>query len=422
MLSGAEKYCMMKRLISLALLFVALQGCFRGSDQSGSVSSFSETESDTTLGSLAEARGIRLGTFFFDPDGQLRQIPAVREFNLYTLPVFFTQIWPERNAAPDDVRDFHFATDVGDFAPPGTVFKIPGLIWCGPVSFKENAHQQFWLNDQNLSGQDMRRIMDSYLERTITFFQNRYPDRIIAFDIVNEPISYNRDSRRCPWHRIGLDDGDPSTDGYKYIELALKKARELAPNAKLYVNNFLAEAEDDSAWSSRMNELIDDLKARDVPLDGVGLQSHFMIQSGDLLPAKPECAVYPLPSDVEDQGICSQLPPMPAFDLITKNLNRLAALGLETMITEADLSIRDEDVSPLTLAQQANDYRLLLRACLISNNCKAFTTWGVGDADSWIPDDANFEGWGHPLLFDSDYKPKMACDAIRAELGGTGPC
>ncbi len=64
-------------------------------------------------------------------------------------------------------------------------------------------------------------------------------------------------------------------------------------------------------------------------------------------------------------------------------------------------------------------------------SCKGFTTWGIADkdiftdkGDSWIPEDAgpHFVGWGHPLLFDSDYKLKTVCDTLKEELGGTGGC
>jgi endo-1,4-beta-xylanase len=55
-----------------------------------------------------------------------------------------------------------------------------------------------------------------------------------------------------------------------------------------------------------------------------------------------------------------------------------------------------------------------VHACLGAASCTAFSTWGVGDRDSWILQ--FFSGWGYPLLFDTSYQPKPAFTALKSEL------
>ncbi|KAG0138948.1 hypothetical protein CROQUDRAFT_32512, partial [Cronartium quercuum f. sp. fusiforme G11] len=41
--------------------------------------------------------------------------------------------------------------------------------------------------------------------------------------------------------------------------------------------------------------------------------------------------------------------------------------------------------SKKSLAQQAEDYSTLVRACKEVQGCQGITVWGVGYGDSWIP-------------------------------------
>jgi endo-1,4-beta-xylanase len=407
--SGGQRLSVLSAILAALLVNMALQGCTIRRDNSADDSTTLAMSGPSTLATLAGERGIRFGTFFFDPDGHLHQEIAVGEFNLYTLPVFITQVWPSKDSAQSNALDFHFATDVADAAPPNVVFKIPAIIWCGGIP------DGFWLKDPSLTGSDIRNVMTTYLSAVIGFFQQRYPGRIVAWDIVNEPISFSATNASCPWHKIGLDDGSDHPDGYSYIQQALTLARNLVVDGKLYINNFGAEAADGSSWSERMGALLDSLKAQQAPLDGVGLQGHFMVQSGDLLPPNPACSTTPRPSG------CSQFPPLPAWESIAENLRSLGNRGLETMITEADVSVRDADFGDATVSEQAREFRGLLHACLAVPSCKAFSTWGVGDKDSWIPqNDPSAVGWGHPLLFDSEYHAKpSAYGAMVDELTST---
>jgi len=312
-----------------------------------------------TLASLARGHGMRIGAFVWtpasNPDRRLLR-RAVSEFDVWTLPAFFRVVHPEA-----DVFDFSAPDETADAAPRDTVLRVHDLIYCDLIPD--------WLAAADPTGTELSQILVEHVTTVVEHFESAYPGRVIAYDVVNEPLSWTGDG--CLWHRIGLE-----------------TARAAAPDATLYLNDFWIEGI--SERSDRMQALVFDLLHEGVPIDGVGLESHFTVGSAELF--------GPLPPPAE----------------IAANMERYDALGIEVSITEADFAIPDDLVSADTLAEQAGRFGDLARVCLEASNCRAFLTWGVGDQDSWIPD--SFPGWGTALLFDLEYEPKPAYEAVRLEL------
>jgi endo-1,4-beta-xylanase len=96
-----------------------------------------------------------------------------------------------------------------------------------------------------------------------------------------------------------------------------------------------------------------------------------------------------------------------------KNAERLAKLGLDISITELDFRIT-LPATPKKLQTQAESYRSVMRFCLSQPNIKALVMWGFTDKSSWIP--IFFKGAGAALIFDEQYKPKPAYEALSEEL------
>ena len=127
--------------------------------------------------------------------------------------------------------------------------------------------------------------------------------------------------------------------------------------------------------------LVRDLKARNVPLDGVGLQYHTNLTG---------------PWDEQ---------------AIETTIRRLAALGVDVEITEMDVGSTPLDGSPgQRLTRQAQVYGDAARACNAVAACTRFSTWGFTDRFSWLGPAAI------ALPFDTQYQPKPAAEAIRAAL------
>ena len=66
--------------------------------------------------------------------------------------------------------------------------------------------------------------------------------------------------------------------GPDYVAIALKAARAADPDAKLYINDYNVET--DGPKMRALYDLVASLKRAGAPIDGVGLQSHFVAGRG----------------------------------------------------------------------------------------------------------------------------------------------
>ncbi|KAG7089385.1 hypothetical protein E1B28_011075 [Marasmius oreades] len=189
-----------------------------------------------------------------------------------------------------------------------------------------------------------------------------------SWDVVNEPFN---------------DDGTFRTDvfftttGTAYIDTALKAARAADPQAKLYINDFNIEGT--GAKSTAMFNLVKNLKARGIPIDGIGVQAHLIV---------------------------GQVP-----STLQANLQQFTSLGVEVALTELDIRMTLPATSAL-LAQQEKDYQTVISACKAVSKCIGVTIWDYTDKYSWIP--GTFNGQGAALPWDDNLAKKPAYDGIIA--------
>ncbi len=107
-------------------------------------------------------------------------------------------------------------------------------------------------------------LLLSRLEAHIRGVVGHYGTDIATWDVVNEVIDENQPDglRRSRWYEIaGLD----------YIRTAFRVTREVAPAAKLYINDYNTNV---AAKRDKLHDLVSQLKAEGVPIDGVGHQMH----------------------------------------------------------------------------------------------------------------------------------------------------
>ncbi len=219
-----------------------------------------------------------------------------------------------------------------------------------------HAQQPGWA--QNLSGGALRNAAINHVTRVAGYYRGK----IHSWDVVNEAFADGGSGARR--------DSNLQRTGNDWIEAAFRAARAADSGARLCYNDYNTDGV--NAKSTAVYNMVRDFKARGVPIDCVGFQSHL----GTTLPGDYQA-----------------------------NLQRFADLGVEVQITELDVAQG---------ANQASIYAAVTRACLAVARCTGITVWGVRDSDSWRSD--------NPLLFDAGGNKKPAytatLDALNA--GGTG--
>ncbi|RDX57112.1 endo-1,4-beta-xylanase C precursor [Lentinus brumalis] len=226
-----------------------------------------------------------------------------------------------------------------------------------------------WVSNGQFTAADLTSVIQNHCSTVVSHYKGQIL-RSYSWDVVNEPFN---------------DDGTWRSDVFyntlnsSYVSIALKAARAADPNAKLYINDY--NIENSGAKATAMLNLVKQLIADGVPIDGVGFQSHFIVGS--------------VPT---------------SFQTV---LEQFAALGLEVAITELDIRMTLPETDTL-LAQQAKDYESVVKACMNVEKCVGITIWDYTDKYSWVP--STFSGQGAALPWDSDLAIKPAYNGIVAAL------
>ncbi|MEU4163635.1 endo-1,4-beta-xylanase [Actinoplanes sp. NPDC026670] len=211
------------------------------------------------------------------------------------------------------------------------------------------------------------------LENHIRNVAAHYGTDIGVWDVVNEVIDESQSDglRRSNWYNVaGLD----------YIRTAFRVAREVAPHAKLYINDYNTNV---AAKRDFLFGLVQQLKAEGVPIDGVGHQVHININ-------------WPTVADTESM------------------LTKFIPLNIDQQVTEMDVSIYTSSSESFPtppadrLLKQAYVYRdmfALFRK--YQGEVTSVTLWGLADDNTWL-DTYPVARKDAPLLFDTTLQAKSA--------------
>ncbi|HVQ90849.1 MAG TPA: endo-1,4-beta-xylanase [Mycobacteriales bacterium] len=317
-----------------------------------------------TLGAAAARQHLRIGTAV-DTDA-LAADPAYNA----RIGTEFSTVTPENVMKWQLIEptrgqlDFAAADRLVAFARAhGQLVRGHTLIW----------HNQLptWLTDGvangSISPTQLRGILRQHIRDEVGHFRGK----IWQWDVVNEAFNDDGTPRQTIW----LQQLGPG-----YIADAFRWAHEADPKALLFYNDYNIEGV--NAKSDATYALVRQLRRDGVPIQGVGVQGHFGVQFG-------------FPGDVR------------------QNLDRFAALGLFTAVTEADVRMPlPKDV--IKEQAQAQGYNVLLQACLLSPRCLSLTVWGFTDKYSWVP--GVFAGQGAATLFTEDLVAKPAYQALLTDL------
>ena len=310
---------------------------------------------------LAAARGFTVGTAVnlaaLVADSRYRQMVG----------------WQFNSVAAEDVMKFAYvhpaptqytfgdADSVVAFAQVnGMAIHGHTLVWHGALPG--------WITNGTFTKAQLLAVLKDHIMTVV----GHYRGKVATWDVVNEVMGDNGGSLRST---IWL-----STIGPEFIDSAFVWAHRADPVAKLYLNDFGAESISPKADS--ILQLVEGLRARGVPIDGVGFQAHFSLSP-------------------------------PAASSVRANFGRFAAAGFDVRVSEMDVRIAD-GAGSAEFATQGAIYHDVLDACLLLTRCTGFTAWGFTDLHSWIP--SAFPGFGRALPFDSAYQAKAAFDSLVARL------
>jgi len=321
-----------------------------------------DTRAPLTLRELADQRGILIGAAaqpgLIANDADYARILAA-EFNSITAendmkwkatePKHMTYTWENADAIAA------FATAYGQTVRGHT------LVW--PNEFQFQVIPDYVRNAADAS--TMQQYIDDHIEAVVT----RYADVVDRWDVINEPLETLG---------TGVDQNViTATLGEAWMVRAFQQARTLDPTADLYVNESLTELI--PAKHAGLLALVGRLIDAGAPIDGVGLQAHFL---GGKVPAA-------LQSVMEDWQ----------------------ALGLKVAITELDIATVGGD-----LQTHATQYASVFATCLAVSACVEVTSWGFTDRATWLNGFIGPEFT--PLLFTENYQPKPAYTAVAKTLAG----
>ncbi|WP_229799112.1 endo-1,4-beta-xylanase [Planomonospora parontospora] len=221
-----------------------------------------------------------------------------------------------------------------------------------------HSQQPEWM--RNLRGGSLRQAMINHINGVMA----HYKGKIYAWDVVNEAFADGNSG--------GRRDSNLQQTGNDWIEVAFRTARAADPAAKLCYNDYNI---DNWNWAKTqaVYNMVRDFKQRGVPIDCVGLQSHFNSNS-------------------------------PYNSNYRTTIQSFAALGVDVQITELDI----QGGSATTYANVVND-------CLAVSRCTGITVWGVRDSDSWLGASAT------ALLFDGNGNKKAAYNSVLNALNSADP-
>lgn len=220
-----------------------------------------------------------------------------------------------------------------------------------------------WVSSFEGNREEWIALMRNYIKDVVGHFKGK----LSGWDVVNEAFEDNGTYRNTVWYEH---------IGKEYIDLAFQFAHEADPDALLFYNDYGMEYS--KAKRDAICLMIKDMKQRNIPVDGIGLQMHIDMYR-------------------------------PKSDFI-QAIQAAASTGVKVHISELDVAVNPEKKPEMKFTanvaeRQKQSYKGMseaLQSIPVAQNY-GLTVWGVSDADSWLtahPD------W--PLLFDRNYAKKSA--------------
>lgn len=294
--------------------------------------------------------------------------------------------WGPVHPQPDEYN-FGPADSYVEFGEQNDMFIVGhALVW----------HQQTpdWVFEDENGNAASREQLLQRMEEHISTVAGRYKGRIDGWDVVNEALEEDGSLRQSKWLEIIGED---------FLQKAFEFARQADPEAELYYNDYNLWKESKRNGAVR---LVRNLQEQGIQVDGIGMQGHYGI-------------TYPSVEEIE------------------ASILAYAELGVKVMITEMDIDVlpnpsgrQGADIAmtfeaeegynpyeaglPDSVQQQLTDRYAEIFEVFHRHRDKIsrVTFWGVADQHSWLNDWPMQGRTSYPMLFDREYQPKPAYEAV----------
>lgn len=250
--------------------------------------------------------------------------------------------------------------------------KIRGhtLIW------QQNVPEWLVMNGDKFADKELLlNRMKEHIEAVV----QRYKNDVYCWDVVNEAISDKSGEI------FRAKDSLYQIAGEEYIDKAFIYARKSNPNAKLFYNDYRFS---NPEKRNKIFELLKRLKEKGIPIDGVGMQSHYT------------------PNEVTEQ-------------YLQETIDMFSSLGLEIQVTELDVSVynyrdkgsqdlrkEDDILTPEREKKQADFYEMLFKVYRRNKGkITGVTFWGSADARKNYRTN-KIGKMDYPFMFDEFLQPK----------------
>lgn len=299
-------------------------------------------------------------------EGGARKDLLLKHFNSITPEngLKFSNIHPQENTylfeSMDNLVNFAYSNNI----------RVRGhtLVW--------NQATPSWVFHNEQGNLVSREVLLARMKEHIETVIRHFGDKIYAWDVVNEAADVNQPDgiQNNLWKQI---------IGPDYIEYAFRYAREANPNLKLFYNDYDTEVpERRAAIISFLTPLV-----QEGLVDGIGLQTHINLYT-------------------------------PTIADLNESIQTFSAMGLDVQITEMDVSVYTDRTSvldsfPRELSiRQGHRFKELFDLFRANKDkITGVTFWNLKDDESWL-NSAYVPRPDFPLLFDKDFKAKLAYWAI----------
>lgn len=253
-------------------------------------------------------------------------------------------------------------------------------------------HQRRWMpawaesHDYGTGTAEATRVLTGHIQTVC----RRYGSRIASYDVVNEAV----DPASGNLYETALSQALGGAQAT--LDLAFRTARAEAPAAQLVYNDYMGWG-GATAHHAGVLALLRGFRARGVPVDALGIQSHIGIYS-----STPVATL-----------VANQSPAWRAF------LDEVVGMGYGLVVTEldvrdtglpADIAVRDQAVADYT--------RGYLDLMLGYPQLRDVLVWGMSDKYSWLQSfEPRADGQPRrPCPYDAMLRPKLMQNAIHAAI------